>query len=239
MNQSFRTTALTIAAACIVVCLPVKGVAQDSKIAVVDTRMLTLMSDEGKIAGEKLQKRLDVIRTEMDKLRKDIEDKDNKLRTSDRLLSSAAKATLAKEIEDDKFKFDQKAQVYEKEMNEMQASLLGPIQEKVRLELQAYVTEPNKAYTIVVDLSAENPNVVWANPNNEITKDVMARVNESFKKSGGAAAAPPAATPKPAAPTPSAPAATTPRAPAGTTTPPAGQRPPTATPAPAPAEQKE
>jgi Skp family chaperone for outer membrane proteins len=235
MNQSFRTTALTIAAACIVVCLPLKGVAQDSRIAVVDTRMLTLMCDEGKIAGDKLQKRLDVIRTEMDKLRKDIEDKDTNLRTRDRLLSSAAKASLAKEIEDDKFKFDQKAQVYEKEMNEMQTTLLGPIEEKVRLELQSYVVE--KAYSLVMDLSAQNPNVVWANVNNDITKDVMVRVNETFKRTGGAAAAPPAAAPKPA----TTPAATTPRAPAGTTTPPAGQRPPATPPAtaPAPAEPKQ
>jgi len=124
MNQHFKTTALTIAVACVVVCLPQKGVAQDSKIAVVNTRTLTLMSDEGKIAGDKLQKRLDVIRTEMDKLRKDIEDKDNNLRTRERLLSAQAKAALAKDIDDAKFKFDQKAQVYEKEMNEMQAELL-------------------------------------------------------------------------------------------------------------------
>jgi len=130
-----------MAIACIVVCLPQKGVAQDSKIAVVNTRTLTLMSDEGKVASDKLQKRLDVIRTEMDKLRKDIEDKDNNLRTRERLLSAQAKASLSKDIEDSKFRFDQKAQVYEKEMNELQGELLDPIAEKIRGELQAFVNE--------------------------------------------------------------------------------------------------
>jgi len=91
MNQHFKTTTLAIAVACIVFGLPQMGVAQDSKIAVVNTRTLTLMSDEGKVAGDKLQKRLDVIRTEMDKLRKDIEEKDNSLRTRERLLSAQAK----------------------------------------------------------------------------------------------------------------------------------------------------
>src|SRR6186997_2425681 len=223
MNQHFKTTALAIAVACIVFCLPQMGVAQDSKIAVVNTRTLTLMSDEGKVAGDKLQKRLDVIRTEMDKLRKDIEEKDNSLRTRERLLSAQAKATLAKDIDDSKFRFDQKAQVYEKEMNEMQAELLDPIAEKIRLELQAFVNE--KSYTLVIDL-ADDSNVVWANAGNDITKDVLVRVNESFKRSGGVAAP---------APAPKAPATTAP----ATTTPPAGQRPPTATPAvPTPPAQK-
>jgi Skp family chaperone for outer membrane proteins len=220
MNQHFKTTALTIAVACVVVCLPQKGVAQDSKIAVVNTRTLTLMSEEGKIAGDKLQKRLDVIRTEMDKLRKDIEDKDNNLRTRERLLSAQAKAALAKDIDDAKFKFDQKAQVYEKEMNEMQAELLDPIADKIRLELQSFVSE--KAFTIVIDL-ADDSNVVWANASNDITKDLLVRVNENFKRAGGApaapAAGPAAATPKPPASTPATP-------------PPAGQRGPASTPAP-------
>jgi Skp family chaperone for outer membrane proteins len=214
MNQHFKTTTLAIAVACVVFCLPEKGVAQDSKIAVVNTRTLTLMSDEGKIAGDKLQKRLDVIRTEMDKLRKEIEEKDNNLRTRERLLSAQAKATLAKDIDDSKFKFDQKAQIYEKEMNEMQAELLDPIADKIRVELQSFVNE--KGYTLVIDV-ANDSNVVWANANNEVTKDVLVRVNESFKRSGGVPAPVPAA--------PKAPAATAPA-----TTPPAGQRSPAATP---------
>jgi len=105
----------------------------------------------------------------------------------------------------------------------MQAELLDPIAEKIRLELQAFVNE--KSYTLVIDL-ADDSNVVWANAGNDITKDVLVRVNESFKRSGGVAAP---------APAPKAPATTAP----ATTTPPAGQRPPTATPAvPTPPAQK-
>ena len=216
MTQKLKTTALTIAVACIVAGLPLKGVAQDAKIAVVNTQELTLASEEGKIVGEKLQKRLDVIRGEMDKLRKDIEDKENNLRTRERLLSPQAKANVASDIEADKTRFERKAQDYEKEMNEMQATLLSPITDKVRVELSNFVNE--KGYTLVIDLSAENPNIVWANERNNITKDVLARLNESYKRSGGAPAAQPAAAPKPAATTP--PASTTPpAAPRPTTTP--------------------
>src|SRR5688572_14405050 len=226
MNLKLKTTALTIAAACVVVFLPLKGVAQDAKIAVVDTRALTLMSDEGKVASDKLQKRLDVIRVEMDKLRKDIEDKETRARTQERLLSAAAKAALASDIQNDKTRFERKAQDYEKEMNEMQGVLLDPVAQRVRGEIAAYVNE--KGFMLLVDLSAENPNVVWANPANDITKEVLARVNENFKKSGGVAAPPaapaaaPAAAPKPTTPSITTPPATQPRPPAGTpATPPA------------------
>jgi Skp family chaperone for outer membrane proteins len=229
MSQNLRVLALMIAAAAVVVCLPARGTAQDARIALVDTQELTLMSDEGKVANEKLQKRFLVIQAEMDKLRKDIEAKEEGLRTRERLLSASAKAQHTREIEDDNKKFERKSEDYQKEMNDMQVELIDPVARKVRTELQTFVGE--KGYTILVDLSAENGNIVWFNPNNEITKEVMVRINENFKRSGGAAAAAPAATPAAKPPTTTTPAATTP---APTTQPaPAGQRPaggPTTTP---------
>jgi outer membrane protein len=209
MTQQMKTTALTIAVACIVFCLPQRGVAQDAKIAIVDTQELTLTSDEGKVVGDKLQKRFEAIKGELDKVRKEIDDKENNLRTRERLLSATAKAALQREIEDDKTKFERRAQDYEKEMNEMQAALISPITEKVREVLRAYINE--KGFTLVIDLASENPNVVWANANNNITKDVLTRLNDAFKRAGGAPpAAAPAAAPKPPATT--APASTTPPA---------------------------
>lgn len=223
MTQKLKTTALAIAVASVVLCLPPKGVAQDAKIAFVDTQELTLGSEEGKVAGEKLQKRLDVIRTEMDKLRKEIEDKENNLRSRERLLNAGAKASATREIEDEKTKFERKAQDYEKEMNELQSTLISPIANKVREELAAYVKE--KGFTLVLDLAAEEQNIVWHNSANNVTKDVLVRLNENFKRSGGAPAAAPAAAPNkpPATPQPGAtpPAITTP----GTQT-----KPPTPTP---------
>jgi Skp family chaperone for outer membrane proteins len=220
MTQQMKTTALTIAVACIVFSLPQKGVAQDAKIAIVDTQELTLTSDEGKVVNDKLQKRLDVIRVEMDKLRKDIGDKETNLQTRDRLLSSAAKAAAAREIDDDKKKFERKAEDYEKEMNEMQAALISPIADKVREVLRTYINE--KGFTLVIDVASENQNLVWANSNNNITKDVMVRLNDAYKRSGGAApaaapAAAPSATPKP--PSTTAPASTTPPQPRPATPP--------------------
>lgn len=209
MSQQFKTAALT-AVLLTAFCLPVRGMAQDAKIAVVDTQALTFMSDEGKIAGDKIEKRIQTMTVEMEKARKDIEDKEKRLRDQDRLMSAAAKTQLQNEIKDDQIKFDRKSEDYQKEIEEMQNTLMSPIAKKVQAELATYVNE--KAFDLLIDLSVvENGNVVWSNPGNNITKELMVRVNETFKKSGGAAAAapPPAAAPaKPPAAPAAAPAAT-------------------------------
>ena len=70
-------------------------------------------------------------------------------------------------------------------MNEMQNEMFGPIATKVKAELATYVNE--MGFHLLIDVSAENGNVVWANAGNNITKEVMVRVNDAYKKAGGAA----------------------------------------------------
>ena len=57
---------------------------------------LTITSDEGKAVNEKTEKRIQAIGTEMDKLRKDIEDKEERLRTQDRVDERHAQGAAAK-----------------------------------------------------------------------------------------------------------------------------------------------
>ena len=206
MSQPMKTALLFVIA--LGLTMPTKGIAQEAKIAVVDVQALTLASDEGKAVSDKLDKRIQVISADMDKTRKDIEAKENDLKTRDRLMTAAAKAQLQRDIDDGKRAFERKNQDYQKELNDLQNELLLPAAERAKQELAAYVSE--SGITLLVDLSAEKSNIVWANAGNDITLVVLKRVNESYKKSGAAApaTAPAATTPKPAA---TAPAGTTPR----------------------------
>jgi len=216
MTQNFKATVLTIVVAAIVVCLPQFGLAQVAKIAVVDVQALTLGSDEGKALGDRLEKRYQEISAELQKAQKDIEEKEKRLQTQDRLMSATAKAQLAKEIESAKVVFDRKNQDYQKEMDDLQKDLLAPVASKAQEMLAHYVEE--KGFTLLIDVSAEQGNIVWANPANNVTADVMKLLNEAYKKSPPPAAAPastpstqqkapaPVAPPKPPATTPTAPA---------------------------------
>ena len=218
MSQTLKT-ALLIALPCVVLGLPQKSLAQDARIAVVNTEDITNLSDEGKAANEKMDKRFQELSGDMQRAQKDIDEKESQLKARERLMSATAKTQLQREIADDKLKLDRKDQDYQKIMAEMQNELIAPIGAKAQVELQALVSE--KGYTLVIDLSAENGNVVWNNPNNDITKEVIRRMNETRSKESGGTTAPakPAASSAPATPRPAAtttPAPATPR-PAGTT----------------------
>jgi hypothetical protein len=126
-------------------------------------------------------------------------------------LSAAAQQAITREIENLKVNFDRKNQDYQKEMMDYQNELMDPIAAKAQVMLQKYIKE--KAFTLVIDLSAENGNIVWSNPANDITQDVIKLLNDEFKKTaGGAATTPAAARPAAANPAPasSRPATTAP-----------------------------
>ena len=198
MSQKLKTLWIVLAG---IVCLPQISPAQEVRIAVIDIEVLTYTSDDGKAANDKLEKRFQAISAEMDKARKDIEEKETRLRTQDRLMSAGAKSQLTKEIDDGKKQFDRKNEDYQKEMADLQSELLAPVSEKIQQELKIYVEE--KGPTLLIDLSAERGNIVWANPGNDITKDMLTRLNANKTP----AAAPEPASAKPPATPPAAPPA--------------------------------
>jgi len=204
---------------------PKNGLSQDIKIAVVDVETLTLASDEGKVAAEKLKKKYDEFSGIMDKARKDIDDKETRLRTQTRVMSATAQAQLTREISEDKIVFDRKNQDYQRQMSDYQEELLAPIADKSKTALQTFIKD--KGYSIVVDLSAEMGNVVWANPANDITQDIVKVLNEEYKKAGGVApvTTTPATTGTTTTPRSATPAAGTARPPAGGAAAPAAGKP--------------
>lgn len=216
MRQHLKSVLLAFVVAG--VCVPGIGMAQEAKIAVVDVQALTLASEEGKTVNEKWEKRFQAISAEMDKTRKEIEAKENDLRTRERLMSAAAKTQLMREIDDAKRGFERKNQDYQKELSDLQNDLLLPVADKARTQLATYVQE--NAITLLIDLSSEKSNVVWFNPKNDVTAPVLKLLNDAYKKSGGVPAVP-SVTPS------TAPGATTPKP----TTNPAPQPRPTTPPA--------
>jgi Skp family chaperone for outer membrane proteins len=197
MSQHLRALALTIILGAL--CFPQRGMAQELRIAVVDIETLTFMTDEGKTVTEKLKKRFDEISALMQKAQVEIETKEKTRRDQDRALSAAAKQTLDRDIDNLKIAFERKNQDYQKEYTDFQNELIDPVAAKAQVMLQKFIQE--KAFTMVLDLSAENGNIRWSNPANDITQDVIKLLNDEFKKMP-AAAAPAAARPATTIPPP-------------------------------------
>jgi outer membrane protein len=174
--------------------------AQDLRIAVVNLQRLTTGTEEGKKANEKLEKRFQEISAEMQKLSRTIEEKEAELKKQGLVLSATRRDQIAREIENDKINLSRKNEDYQRELAEMEQEVMGPVVDVADRILQAYVKEKN--FTVLINLAVENSNVVWYNPANDITEDVIKLINAAKVTTVPAAATPPA---KPAAP-PAAPA---------------------------------
>jgi len=174
MTRLTKTALLTVALLCARV-----GMAQDAKIAIVDMQRLALGTEEGKKASEKLEKRYQEISTIMQGLQKSIEDKENTLKTQERALSDTRKAQLAREIDNERKEFTRKNEDYQTELGDMEQQLTGPLLDKANATLSAYIKE--KGFTIVFNISTENGNVVWFNRGNDVTDDVVKRINAETK----------------------------------------------------------
>ena len=182
--------------------------AQLSKVVVVDFERAVVESVEGKKSSDKFNSTLQAKQTEIEKRQKELDDQQKKLQTGARTLNDAAKAEIQKDIDKRTTELTRLNEDAQKDLQTLRDELLRPIAERATAILQRMAAEQN--YTLVVDVSNQQNNVVWFNPKNDITAELVKRIDAETPKEPAAAAAPkaPAATPPPATRSTTPPAAT-------------------------------
>jgi outer membrane protein len=200
--------------------------AQNSKVAAVDFERAVVQCAEGKKASEKFNAAVQAKQAELAQRQKDIDDGTKKLQNGARTLSDAAKAEIQKDIDKKTTDLQRLNEDAQKELETMRDELLRPIAQKATALLNAMAEQ--QGYTMVVDVSNPQSNVVFVNPKFEITEELIKRIDaEAAKAPAASEGAKPAGTaPAANATRPLTTPATAPKAPA-TTTP---QRPTTSTP---------
>jgi len=195
--------------------------AQVSKIAVVDFERAVVESAEGKKSSEKFNATLQAKQADVEKRQKDLDEAEKKLQNGARTLSDTAKADIQKDIDRKTTELKRINEDAQKDLQTMRDELLRPIAERATAILEAMAAE--QGYTVVIDTSNPESNVLWVNKNSDITAELIKRIDATTPKEPAKTE-----TPKPPAPSPNAT-----RAPA-----PAPNTPRPATPAPAPAAPK-
>lgn len=200
--------------------------AQLSTVVVVDFERAVVESKEGKKSSDKFNATLQARQSDIEKKQKELEDQQRKLQNGARTLSDAAKADLQKDIERRTTELQRVNEDAQKELQTLRDELLRPIAERATAILNAMASERN--YTVVVDTSNQENNVIWFNPKNEITAELVKRIDDALAQEAGKAEPAKAATPPPATPGVPRTAAPTPRptTPATTTPAPAAPRKP-------------
>ena len=175
------------------------------KVGVINVQVAITSTAEGKQAAAELQSQFAPRQSELDGLRRQIEDIQTRLRTGSSTLSDDEKARLSREAEQMSRTFQRKQQDSQDDFNEAQREVVDRIGRKMIDVLDKYSKEHE--YGAILDTSAQNTPVVYAANAIDVTQDIIRLYDQNYPVKAGAAksSAPPRAAPKPAPATPGQP----------------------------------
>ena len=186
----------------LLVFIPV-ALAQLSNVVVVDFEGAVVGSAEGKRASDKFNGTVQAKQNELGKKQQELDDQQKKLQNGARTLSDQAKSDLQRDIDRRTTELQRLNEDAQKELSLTRDELLRPIADRASAILNAMAKESN--YTLVIDISNPETNVIWKNPKNDITEELIKRIDASAPKEPAKPAAAPA-TNKPPATKPATPA---------------------------------
>ena len=167
--------------------------AQVSNVAVVDFERAVVESVEGKKASEKFNVTLKAKQADVEKRQRDLEESQKKLANGTITLSTTAKADLQRDIDRKTTELQRLNDDTQKELQGLRDELLRPIAERATAALNAMAAA--EGYTVVIDISNPENNVIWANPKNDITAELIKRLDTATPKEPTKTEAPKATTP--------------------------------------------
>jgi outer membrane protein len=174
------------------------------KVGVINVQVAITSTSEGKQAAAELQSQFAPRQSDLDGLRRQIEDIQTRLRTGASTLSDDEKARLSREGDQLSRQFQRKQQDSQDDFNEAQREVVDRIGRKMIDVLDKYSKE--NGYGVIFDTSAQNTPVVYAANQIDVTQEIIRLYDQNYPvKAGAAKSAPKSAAPKPAPATPAQP----------------------------------
>jgi len=180
---------------------PVTPQAIPAKIALVAFEQAVFATNEGQRAVQDIQTKYKPKKDQIDALSTEVDSLKKQLQSAPATLSDAERATRLKTIDTKEKQLNRNAEDAQTAYNADLQEAYGKLAAKVSATLKKYVSD--NGYTLLLDVSSQQSNVMWANQSTDVTQAVVTAYNTS---SGVAAPAPSA----PSAPAASRPHPTTP-----------------------------
>lgn len=169
-----------------------------TKVGVINVQAAIASTAEGKQAAAELQSQFAPRTTELENLRKQIEDLQTRLRTGQTTLSDDEKARLSREGDQLTRVFQRKQQDFQDDTNEAQQEVVNSIGRKLMGVLDKYSRD--NGYSIILDMSSQQTPVMYAANQIDVTQDIIRIYDQNYPvKSATTAPSKPATAPKPAA----------------------------------------
>ncbi len=173
----------------------VAPVAMDAKIALVNFEQVVLASNEGQVVTANTQKKFEPRKNEIEKLASDV---DAMKKQASGTMTDEAKAKLLRDIDVKEKRLNSEAEQAQTEYNtEWQEGLSG-VAQKIATTMKKYAQD--SGFTLLLDVSSQQSNVLWAVPQTDISQAVV----DLYNKQSGIAAPAAAQAPRPSAPKPAA-----------------------------------
>ncbi len=175
-----------------------------AKIALVAFEQAVFATNEGQKAVQEVQKKYEPKKAQIDTLNQEVDSLKKQLQSAPATLSDEERATRLKTIDTKEKQLNRDAEDATNAYNADLQEAYGKVAQKVSVTLKNYVAQ--NGFTLLLDVSSQQSNVMWAVPSTDVTQAVVTAYNTS----SGVAAPPPSApsaarprpttTPRPAAP---------------------------------------
>ncbi len=173
-----------------------------AKIALVAFEQAVFATNEGQRAVQQVQDKYKPKKDQIDALATEVDSLKKQLQSAPATLPDEERATRLRNIDTKEKQLNRDAEDAQTAYNADLQEAYGKIASKVSVTLKDYVSK--NGFTLLLDVSNQQSNVMWAVPSTDVTQAVVTAYNTSSGVS---------------APTPSAPSAGAPARPHPTTTP--------------------
>jgi Skp family chaperone for outer membrane proteins len=179
-----------------------------AKVALVAFQQAVFATNEGQRVVQEVQKKYEPKKTQIDTLSQEVDSLKKQLQSAPATLSDQERATRLKDIDVKEKQLNRDAEEATTAYNAELQEAYGKVATKVSVTLKDYVSK--HGFTLLLDVSDQQSNVMWALPSTEVTQAVVTAYNASSgvtapppsSPSAAPAAARPRTTPAPHPTTP-------------------------------------
>ena len=179
-------------------------VASNAKIALVNFEQVVLASNEGQTVTVNTQKKYEPKKNQIESEAAEIETLKKNMQALPANTSDDEKASKLRAIDTKEKQLNRDAEDANTAYNTEWQEALSKVAQKIAGTMRSYAQ--TNGYTLVLDVSSQQSNVLWALPSTDISQAIV----DAYNKSSGVAAPPPQGPARPATPR-----STTPARPAG------------------------
>jgi len=175
----------------------------DAKVALIAFEQAVFACNEGQVAAQGVQKKYEPKKAQIETLAGEVDSLKKQLQAAPATLPDEERASRLRAIDTKEKQLNRDAEDAQTAYNTDLQEALGKVAQKLSVSMKNYAQ--SHGFTLLLDVSAQGSNVLWALQSTEITQAVVDDYNKTSGVAAPAPSAPSAAKPRPTtAPKPAA-----------------------------------